>query len=69
MYSPAAIIIGAVLIAGVILLTNHYEITPAPDRSETVMRLNRWTGEIDVCAKDGKTTSGSSAGGVTCEHR
>jgi hypothetical protein len=69
MYSPAAIIVGAVLIAGVILLTNHYEITPVPDGSKTVTRLNRWTGEIDVCAKDGKTTSGSSAGGVTCEHR
>jgi hypothetical protein len=69
MSSPAAIIVGAMLVAGVILLTNHYDITPAPTGSETVMRLNRWTGEIDACAKDGNAISGSSAGGVNCQHR
>jgi hypothetical protein len=69
MATPAAIIVGAMLVAGVILLTNHYDVTHARDGSENVIRLNRWTGEIDMCAKDDKAISAGTAAGMNCEHR
>jgi hypothetical protein len=69
MATPAAIIVGAMLIAGVILLTNHYDVTHATDGSEKVIRLNRWTGAIDICAKDDQAISPGSAAAMNCEHR
>jgi hypothetical protein len=60
MGTPAAIVVGAMLVAGALLLANHYEIAPAPDGSGE-LRLNRWTGEIEKCAKDAKVAGGEAA--------
>ena len=48
--SQSAIIVGAVLIAGAILLANHWQVVENPDGS--VVRLNRWTGTVELCQKD-----------------
>jgi len=46
---PVSIIIGAILIAAAILVTNHWQIEYS---SAVVARLNRWTGSIELCALD-----------------
>ena len=50
MSQPVAAIIGAavlgVLIAGAILLVNHWAFSPS---GGAVLRLNHWTGAIDWC--------------------
>jgi hypothetical protein len=69
MGTPAAVVIGAVLIAAAILLTSHYEVTMAPSGSAgsaPVVRLNRWTGEVDMCAPTGNSAAGTQ---LTCEHQ
>ena len=66
----AAIIIGTGLIALAIMLTNHWTIIPGgPNSIAATMRLNRWTGAIEVCSVSAKSTAGSNAAGLqmTCE--
>ena len=65
-----ATIVGAGLIALAIMVTNHWEIIPGGANSiAATIRLNRWTGSIDVCALDAKSVTGSNASGIqlTCE--
>jgi hypothetical protein len=50
--SGAAIIVGAVLIAGAILLTNHWQVAENPADPGSVVRLNRWTGAMELCQRD-----------------
>jgi hypothetical protein len=71
MGTPAAVVIGAVLIAAALLLTTHYEVVIPAGGSAPVVRLNRWTGEVDMCAMDAKSANGNSAAGsqLTCGHQ
>ena len=51
-----AIIAGAGLIALAILVTNHWELIPSGTNGlGATIRLNRWTGAIDVCGIDSKS--------------
>ncbi len=58
-----AIIVGAALIAGAILVTNHWTINTTASGLTVGARLNRWTGAIELCDVDVKTLSGSNIGG------
>jgi hypothetical protein len=66
MGTPASIIIGAVLIAAAMLVAmlvaNHWQLQ-AVDAS-TALRLNCWTGDVEICFLDNKSVpeSGSLAG-------
>jgi hypothetical protein len=65
-----AVVAGAGLIAMAIMVTNHWAIIPGGQNSiAATIRLNRWTGSIDVCSLDAKSVSGSNASGLqlTCE--
>jgi hypothetical protein len=53
-----AIVVGAALVAGAILVTNHWTINTPSDGVMTAARLNRWTGEIEVCLIDPQTMAG-----------
>jgi hypothetical protein len=46
---PAAIVVGAVIIAGAIVLTSHWSVQPVSGRVGA-LRLNNWTGEVTWCA-------------------
>jgi hypothetical protein len=50
-----AIAAGAVLIAAAIMVTNHWSINTPSDGVVTAARLNRWTGEIDICLINPRT--------------
>jgi hypothetical protein len=70
MAQSIAIVIGAGLIALAILVTNHWAIMPGGSNSiAATIRLNRWTGAIDVCSISAKSPSGSNTAGLqlTCE--
>jgi hypothetical protein len=65
-----SVVVGAGLIAMAIMVTNHWAIIPGGQNSiAATIRLNRWTGSIDVCSLDAKSVSGSNASGLqlTCE--
>ena len=65
-----AIVTGAGLIALAIMVTNHWEIIPGGANSiAATIRLNRWTGSIDVCSLNPTSATGSTASGIqlTCE--
>ena len=62
MSTSVAVIVGALMIALAILVTNHWEVTPRTPQAITlqstapaVYRLNRWTGVIDMCEVDPST--------------
>jgi len=48
---PIAIVAGAAVIAAAILVTNHWQLVPTRE-SLVALRLNRWTGLIEVCMYD-----------------
>jgi hypothetical protein len=54
---PIAIVAGAALIAGAVLITNHWQVLPLHYQGISPMapRLNRWTGRIDMCVLDPDT--------------
>jgi hypothetical protein len=63
------IIIGAALIALAIMVTNHWQLLPnGTNGLAATIRLNRWTGAIDVCALNKNSPTGSNAAGLllTC---
>jgi hypothetical protein len=65
-----AVAVGAGLIAMAIMVTNHWAIIPGGQNSlAATIRLNRWTGPIDVCSLDARSVAGSNASGLrlTCE--
>jgi hypothetical protein len=64
-----AIVIGAALIAASILVTNHWSINTMSTALTAAARLNRWTGEIELCSVDVKTISGSDVAGAKLECR
>ena len=56
--TSVAIVIGAAMIAAAILITNHWQVTylhPEGPISYVVLRLNRWTGVMDICDIDPHT--------------
>jgi hypothetical protein len=57
MSTPWAIIAGAAMIAIAVAVTNHWQVIPVPNQgiTPTVIRLNRWTGLIDMCVVDPNT--------------
>ena len=64
------IVVGAGLIALAIMVTNHWEIIPGGANSiAATIRLNRWTGSIDICSLNPASATGSTASGIqlTCE--
>jgi hypothetical protein len=48
---PIAIVAGAAMIAAAILVTNHWQIVRTQE-SLVALRLNRWTGLVEVCMFD-----------------
>jgi hypothetical protein len=52
---PAAIVVGAVIIAAAITFTSHWSLQPVSGRVGA-MRLNRWTGEVVWCGFTASTT-------------
>jgi hypothetical protein len=65
-----AIVAGSGLIALAILVTNHWAIIPGgPNSIAATIRLNRWTGTIDVCSINAKSPTGANAAGLqlTCD--
>jgi hypothetical protein len=67
MSQAVAIVFGAGLIALAIMVTHHWELIPGGANSlSATIRLNRWTGSMDVCALDGKTLSYASGIKLTC---
>jgi hypothetical protein len=55
-----AILVGAVIIAAAIMATNHWSIRTPSEGVVTATRLNRWTGEIDVCLIDPQTMTNAN---------
>ena len=47
-----SIIAAGVLVAAAVLITNHWQITLLNPSIPTVVRLDRWSGVIDVCVLD-----------------
>ena len=51
--TQAVIILSGILIAGAILLTNHWQIALGPVKNmpnPQVYRLDRWTGDVVTCS-------------------
>jgi hypothetical protein len=64
MGTPLAIVIGAAIIAAAILVTNHWQIMRTQE-ALVVVRLNRWTGRIEMCMADlGATPSPKTLAGI-----
>ena len=59
-----AIIAGAGLIALAILVSNHWLIVAPQERGLGIVRLNRWTGAIDICAINPDTIKGNNVAGA-----
>jgi hypothetical protein len=60
-----AIVAAGALIALAIMVTHHWELVPSGTNGlGATIRLNRWTGAIDVCGIDSKSDrrSGTAAG-------
>jgi hypothetical protein len=51
---PLAIVVGAAMIATAILVTNHWQVVYTQE-SLMALRLNRWTGLVEVCMYDPDT--------------
>jgi hypothetical protein len=64
MGTSISIIVGAIVIAAAILVTNHWEIVSTSGGLLVVDRLNRWTGSIEICAVDPNTIHGSEVAGA-----
>jgi hypothetical protein len=62
-----AIVLGASLIAAAILIVNHWTINTTADGLTAAARLNRWTGDIELCAVNPKTLSGGDVAGARLE--
>jgi hypothetical protein len=70
MAKAIAILVGSWLIALAILITNHWAIIPGgPNSIAATIRLNRWTGSVEVCSVSAKSPTGSNAAGLqlTCD--
>ena len=62
MKTPLAICVAGVLIAVAILTTGHWQLLgPRQSSGESVIRLNRWTGAIDICSIDPKSEAAAGA--------
>jgi UDP-N-acetylmuramyl pentapeptide phosphotransferase/UDP-N-acetylglucosamine-1-phosphate transferase len=62
-----SIAVGAILIAVAILLSNHWTVIAPQTGGLGIVRLNRWTGTIDVCAIDEKSIKGGTVAGAVLE--
>jgi len=70
MGQSTAIIIGAVIVAAAIMVTNHYQLFISEHTGlGAAMRLDRWSGTIDICVTDVSTFNGKDLRGskLTCE--
>ena len=62
----------AVLIAASIAMTDRWEIVVPPGSALAVFRLNRWTGEVKLCAPKAYSGDVSSLSGIfqpVCEDK
>jgi hypothetical protein len=64
MWRNIAIAFGALLIAAAIMITNHWTINTTADGLLVAARLNRWTGQIEICAINPKTITGTDVAGA-----
>jgi hypothetical protein len=62
-----AIVIAGGLIALAIMITNHWTINTLANGLTAAARLNRWTGEIELCSVEVKTLSGFNVSGAKLE--
>jgi hypothetical protein len=61
MKTPLAIGAAGALIAIAILITSHWQLLGRLSNGESVIRLNRWTGTIDICSIDPKSEAAAGA--------
>lgn len=59
-----SIVAGAALIALAILIVGHWEVIAPQAGGIGMVRLNKWTGSIDVCAIDPTTIKGNTISGA-----
>jgi len=55
MGKPIAIVVGSALIAAAILITNHWQLQRAANDATGAIRLNRWTGKVEICVIEAKS--------------
>jgi hypothetical protein len=60
-----SLIVAGALIAAAILIANRWEIAISPRGVATVVRLDRWTGRVNICDLDTATIKGSTLSGAT----
>jgi hypothetical protein len=62
-----AIVVAGGLIALAIMITNHWTINTLANGLTAAARLNRWTGEIELCSVNVQTLSGANVTGARLE--
>jgi hypothetical protein len=62
-----AIAFGAFVIAAAIMITNHWTINTTADGLLVAARLNRWTGEVQICGLNSKSMSSTGFIGARME--
>jgi hypothetical protein len=55
-----AIVVAGAMIATAILVTNHWTLQTGAADFTTAVRLNRWTGAIDICFLDPNSIAAGS---------
>ena len=60
-----AIVVAGAMIAAAILVTNHWTLHTGASDFTTAVRLNKWTGAIDICFLNPNSLAGAKtlAGG------
>jgi len=67
MGTPVSIVIGAALIAAAILVVGRWSVFPAPSGLAGVVKVDRWTGSMVLCAMDARDLRGPSVAGMPLE--
>jgi hypothetical protein len=67
MWTPISIIVGAVLIAAAMLIVNHWQLQVIDTAS--ALRLNRWTGDVEIFLDNKSVPEGGSLAGAKLECR
>lgn len=49
MLNALAIVAAGALVGVAVAITNHWQIASSPVNASAVLRLNRWTGEVQFC--------------------
>jgi hypothetical protein len=69
MRTPLAIVAAGLIVAVAILIVERWQLFVPQPTAPGIVRLDRWTGAIDMCAMDAKTIKGDNIAGakITCE--